>query len=68
MGECSECERDLRGGHDPSCSRYRRRVCKCGHLSEDHDEEGTCWEQIAGKCGCNGWEEHKCQKKRAKKG
>ena len=20
--ECSECERDLRGGHDPSCSRY----------------------------------------------
>ena len=21
--ECGECERDLRGGHDPSCSRYR---------------------------------------------
>lgn len=21
--ECSECERDLRGGHDPSCSRYK---------------------------------------------
>ena len=21
--ECSECERDLRGGHDPECSRYR---------------------------------------------
>lgn len=21
--ECSECERDLRGGHDPGCSRYR---------------------------------------------
>ena len=20
--ECGECERDLRGGHDPSCSRY----------------------------------------------
>jgi hypothetical protein len=20
--ECSECERDLRGGHDPACSRY----------------------------------------------
>lgn len=20
--ECSECGRDLRGGHDPSCSRY----------------------------------------------
>ena len=22
--ECSECERDLRGGHDPSCSRFHR--------------------------------------------
>jgi hypothetical protein len=21
--ECSECERDLRGGHDPLCSRFR---------------------------------------------
>lgn len=21
--ECSECERDLRAGHDPSCSRYK---------------------------------------------
>ena len=21
--ECSECERDLRRGHDPQCSRYR---------------------------------------------
>lgn len=21
--ECSECERDLRGGHDPGCSRYK---------------------------------------------
>lgn len=21
--ECGECERDLRGGHDPACSRYR---------------------------------------------
>lgn len=20
--ECGECERDLRAGHDPSCSRY----------------------------------------------
>lgn len=20
--ECSECERDLRGGHDPECSRH----------------------------------------------
>ena len=31
--ECGECEHDLRGGHDPSCSRYRppehyaRRAC-----------------------------------------
>lgn len=21
--ECSECERDARGGHDPSCSRFK---------------------------------------------
>jgi hypothetical protein len=29
--ECSECERDLRGGHDPECSRYedpRDAVCE----------------------------------------
>lgn len=25
--ECSECERDLRGGHDPSCSRYKPWIC-----------------------------------------
>ena len=24
--ECGECERDLRGGHDPSCSRYEAEV------------------------------------------
>lgn len=23
--ECGECERDLRGGHDPSCSQYTPR-------------------------------------------
>jgi len=40
--ECSECERDLRGGHDPSCSRYVRRICRCGHLAEDHDEGWWC--------------------------
>jgi len=45
--ECSECERDLRGGHDPSCSRYKKMICSCGHLSEAHDEEGCCWE-----CDC----------------
>ena len=27
--ECSECERDLRGGHDPSCSRYRKPCEDC---------------------------------------
>jgi len=27
--ECSECERDLRGGHDPSCSRSKGWI-KCG--------------------------------------
>lgn len=21
--ECGECERDLRGGHDPSCSKHK---------------------------------------------
>lgn len=29
--ECSECERDARQGHDPSCSRYvdpRDEVCE----------------------------------------
>lgn len=46
--ECSECEADIRHGHLPGCSRYRRMVCRCGHLSEQHDEEGEC--QV---CSCN---------------
>jgi hypothetical protein len=41
--ECSICERDLRGGHDPSCPHYELLICiDCGHLREDHDEEGEC--------------------------
>lgn len=33
--ECSECEHDLRGGHDPSCSRYRdRRDAVCEAASD----------------------------------
>ncbi len=27
--ECSECERDLRAGHLPSCSRYRGKPPNC---------------------------------------
>jgi hypothetical protein len=40
--ECAECERDLRGGHDPSCSRHR--YCTCGHGQSSHDFEndGDC--------------------------
>ena len=45
--ECGECERDLRGGHAADCSRYRLRMCRCGHLWDDHDEEGFCEE-----CSC----------------
>ena len=36
--ECSECERDLRGPHDPSCSRFDR----TGHC------EGCCDEDCPG--------------------
>jgi hypothetical protein len=54
--ECGECERDLRGGHSTDCSRYKRRVCKCGHLAEDHDEEGFCFEELTGRCNCLGFE------------
>jgi len=38
--ECSECERDLRGGHDPSCSRYIKPCTKCE--AEECDEECNC--------------------------
>lgn len=50
--ECRECERDIRGGHDPSCSHYDRRVCNCGHLAEQHDDDdGWCEE-----CHCVAFE------------
>lgn len=45
--ECSECERDLRAGHDPSCSRYE--VCQCGHGRGVHDEE---WPGVCDARGC----------------
>lgn len=54
--ERSECESDLRNGHHPSCSRYIKRVCICGHLREKHDEEGMDCEQ----CECDNFEEE-CQ-------
>ena len=38
--ECSECERDLRGEHDESCSRY---IKPCKECEESHcDEECNC--------------------------
>lgn len=42
--ECSECERDLRGGHDPSCSRYVSppRCVKCGKFVFDDDGLWCC--------------------------
>ena len=42
--ECSECECDLRGGHDESCSRHR--FCQCGHGQRDHDDNECT------KCDC----------------
>jgi hypothetical protein len=38
--ECSECEHDLRGGHDPSCSRYVKPCERCER--EQCDEECDC--------------------------
>jgi hypothetical protein len=43
--ECSECERDLRGPHDPSCSRYVHHAADCALL---RDEEREC------DCGAEG--------------
>lgn len=37
--ECGECERDLRGGHDPACSRYVAHAVGCPQAS---DEEAAC--------------------------
>lgn len=43
--ECSECERDMRGPHDESCSRYvPPKMCVCGHDEYQHDEEEYCTE------------------------
>lgn len=40
--ECGECEHDLRGGHHPSCSRYKPCACpNCGSDLEDWD--GYMW-------------------------
>lgn len=38
--ECHECERDLRGGHTPWCSRYRQPCAAC--ITEHCDEECCC--------------------------
>lgn len=37
--ECSECERDLRGGHSEDCSRYiDLPVCPfCNHVLDEGD-------------------------------
>lgn len=39
--ECGECERDLRGGHDPSCSRYRGEPppCTCTFRLQGVDDD-----------------------------
>jgi hypothetical protein len=39
--ECSECERDLRGGHDPTCSRYRQPCDSCGEWVKDFANRTT---------------------------
>ena len=46
--ECAECERDLRGGHDPACSRYKAPPdCpRCGEPM--NSDEG--WECINSAC------------------
>lgn len=46
--ECGECERDLRGGHDRSCSRWRpeQELCIC-------DPE---WQHD---CPIHGWEQYR---------
>lgn len=40
--ECSECEHDLRGGHDPSCSRYVAPCKKCQEESCEDEEFCFC--------------------------
>jgi len=52
--ECGECEHDLRGPHDPSCSRYKPppKCPECGDRLKDGDGYLYClkhgevdWEQ-----------------------
>jgi DnaJ-class molecular chaperone len=49
--ECSECERDLRAGHDPSCSRYKpEQAHRCPSCAgKGADDYGTCLQ-----CGGSG--------------
>jgi len=43
--ECSECERDLRGGHDKSCSHWTPEQELC-----------TCDPEWNGLCPVHGWD------------
>lgn len=54
--ECSECERDLRGGHDESCSRYSYRACPdCGVRLKNRDPDDG-WDYVCVCCGREfGW-------------
>lgn len=50
--ECSECERDLRGGHAEDCSRYLPIICpECGSANVDWDDEPF----ICGDCEHEWW-------------
>lgn len=41
--ECGECERDLRAGHAPECSRYVALVCpRCFGWLEEGDGDLWC--------------------------
>lgn len=39
--ECFECERDLRSGHAPSCSRHPGEppACTCTHWLQGHEDD-----------------------------
>jgi hypothetical protein len=39
--ECAECERDTRGGHDKSCSRYTEYCRACGSQIKVQVQKGT---------------------------
>lgn len=43
--ECSECERDLRGGHDPFCSRSKGWI-KCGLPWTCYNDKGIKWPKV----------------------